>query len=238
MSRTRSQEEIFKDYPWHDKECMLLHITKERCDYIQSRVERAFGKGALSQQEILEVGSGGGLICEELAQRKAIVVGLDPSKESIASARLFTQQAGVGRNVSFQQGYAEKLPYADGSFSVIICLDTLEHIRDLHATLQEITRVLAPGGIFVFDTINRTWLARLLLIWIGERLPNKSLVPGLHSYNAFIRPRELYRLLVQNRLEVREMVGFMPHGVKQGRLIMGTGWFMGLSYVGYARKPL
>jgi len=238
MSTIRSQEEIFNTYEWHDKSCMLLQITKERCDFIQSRIERAFGKGALNEQEILEIGCGGGLICEELALRGAIVVGVDPSKKALESARASTEKANIGQNASFLQGYAEKLPYADGSFSVIVCLDTLEHVRDLNATLGEIARVLAPGGIFIFDTINRTLLARLVLIWIGERIPASSLVPGIHHYKAFIKPRELHTLLRQNGLQVRETVGFIPRGFKQGRLIMGTGWFMGISYVGYARKPL
>jgi 2-polyprenyl-6-hydroxyphenyl methylase/3-demethylubiquinone-9 3-methyltransferase len=217
---------------------MLLHITKERCDYIQSCIERAFGNGALSEQEILEIGCGGGLICQELAQRGAIVFGIDPSKEALETARTYTEQAGVGQSVSFLQGHAEQLPYADGSFSVILCLDVLEHVQNVQATLREIARVLAPGGVFIFDTINRTWLARLLLIWIGERIPNVSLVPGLHSYTAFIKPHELHAFLTQDGLQVREMVGFMPRGFKQGRIIMGPGPFMGVSYVGYARKPL
>ena len=238
MARVRSQEEIFKDYPWHDKGCMLLHITKERCDYIQSRIERGFGKGSFKEQEILEIGCGGGLICKELAERGAITIGVDPSKEALESARVYTEKADVGQSASFLQAYAEHLPYADGSFSVIVCLDTLEHVRDLRATIQEIARVLAPGGIFIFDTINRTLLARLVLIWIGERIPASSLVPGIHHYSDFIKPRELQSLLTQNGLQVRETVGFAPQGFKQGRLIMGTSWFMALSYVGYARKPL
>ena len=238
MVTARSQEEIFKDYQWHDKGCMLLQITKERCDYIQSRVERVFGKGTIRQQEILEIGCGGGLICKELAERGAIMVGVDPTEEALESARVYTEQAQLGQSVSFLQSYAEHLPYADGSFSVIVCLDTLEHVRDLRATLQEITRILAPGGVFVFDTINRTLLARLVLIWIGEHIPNSSLVPGIHHYAAFIKPRELQSLLIQNGLQVRETIGFMPRGFQQGRLIMGTGPFMGISYVGYARKPL
>lgn len=238
MATVRSQEEIFKDYPWHDKGCMLLKITKERCDYIQSRIERAFGKESFNEQEILEIGCGGGLICKELAERGAIVIGVDPSKEALESARVYTEKANIGQSASFLQAYAEHLPYADGSFSVIVCLDTLEHVRDLRATIQEIARVLAPGGVFIFDTINRTLLARLIVIWIGERIPQSSLVPGIHHYHAFIKPRELHAFLIQNGLQVRETVGFMPRGFKQGRLIMGTGWFMGLSYVGYARKPL
>ena len=66
-SKNASQEEIFQHYNWWDKSCLLFQITKERCDYIESRVSRVFGKNALRQQEVLEVGCGGGLISHELA---------------------------------------------------------------------------------------------------------------------------------------------------------------------------
>lgn len=231
-----SQQEIFANYGWWDKSCLLFQITKERCDYIESRVEQVFGTGALRQQGILEVGCGGGLICENLARRGASVVGIDPAPGALEAAREHIQRSHVGAKAYFEQGYAESLPYADGSFSVIVCLDVLEHVEDLKATLREITRVLAPGGIFIFDTINRTLLARIALIWIGERFFQKSgLVPGLHDYHHFIKPHELRHMLSNNQLLVREMTGFMPQ-ISGGRLTLGPGWFMGVSYVGYATK--
>ncbi len=232
----RSEEEIFQQYNWWDKGCLLFQITKERCDYIESRVNRVFGKNALRQQEVLEVGCGGGLIAYELAQREALIVGIDPSQNALEVAREKVRQSGLGQNAYFERSYAESLPYADGSFSVIVCLDTLEHVRDLSATIREIARVLAPGGIFIFDTINRTFASRLALIWVGERIPANGLTPGIHSYQKFIKPKELRNELVKNGLIVGEMTGFMPRGFKDGRVIMGTSWFMSVSYIGYAIK--
>ena len=77
--RKRPQAEIFEDFWWWDKGCFLYQMTGDRCDYIESCITRVFGEGALGQQEILEIGSGGGLICETLARRKAVTVGIDPS---------------------------------------------------------------------------------------------------------------------------------------------------------------
>lgn len=235
-SQKRSQEEIFDSYGWWDKSCLLFQITNERLDYIESRVERVFGKAALRQQEVLEIGCGGGLLCEGLARRGAMVVGIDPSQNALEIARTHVQQSGLGQIAYFEHGYSESLPYADGSFSVIVCLDVLEHVRDPKATLKEVARVLAPGGTFIFDTINRTLAARIALLWIGERLHNNGLTPGLHDYHKFIKPNELRALLTENDLDVQEMTGFMPHGFKDGRLILGPGWFMGVSYIGYATK--
>jgi 2-polyprenyl-6-hydroxyphenyl methylase / 3-demethylubiquinone-9 3-methyltransferase len=236
VPRKKSQAEIFSSYNWWDQSCLLLRVNNERIDYIASCIDRAFGREALRQEEILEVGCGGGLICEHLALRGAVAEGIDPSSAALERAREHIQQSNLGQNVHFQQGYAEALPYANGSFSVIVSLDALEHVQDLNATIREIARVLAPGGIFIFDTINRTWIARLVLIGIGERLFQKNgLVPGLHDYHHFIKPHELHTILNTHHLRVQEIRGFMPRIIK-GRLTLGPGWFKGVSYVGYALK--
>lgn len=230
----RSQDEIFASYNWWDQDNLLFRITRERCDYIESCIDRAFGREALRQQTILEVGCGGGLICEQLARRGASCIGLDPSAGALEVARAHVRQSGLAGRVFFQQGVAESLPYAAGSFSVVVCLDVLEHVSDLERTINEIARVLAPGGVFVFDTINRTWLSRLVLIWIGERLFHRfGLVPGLHSYERFIKPGELRHGLQEAGFQVAEMVGFMPRLI-QRRLTIAPGGPLLISYVGYA----
>lgn len=234
--RKRSQDEIFANFGWWDKGCFLGQMTGDRCDYIQACVEKVFGPHALGQQEILEVGSGGGLICEQLAGRGVIMVGIDPSEGALATAREHAQQSGLGQSIYYQQGFAEALPFADGCFSVIVCLDVLEHVRDLPATIREIARVLAPGGVFVFDTINRTLLARAILIWYGEHFPSGGLKPGIHHYADFIKPVELRAELTRGALSVREMTGFMPRALVHRHFKMGPGWFKSVAYVGYATK--
>jgi 2-polyprenyl-6-hydroxyphenyl methylase/3-demethylubiquinone-9 3-methyltransferase len=236
FKRKRAQEEIFASFDWWNKGCFLGQMTEDRCDYIEASIAKVFGNGALAQQDILEIGCGGGLICEDLACRGATMVGIDPSQGALETARLHAQERGLGHNIYYEKGVAEALPYADGSFSAIICLDTLEHVRDLTATIREVARVLAPGGVFVFDTINRTLLARAVLIWYGENFPSGGLKPGIHNYHGFIKPDELRDSLIACDLQVREMVGFMPRGFSNGRVKMGPGWFIGISYVGYATK--
>src|SRR6266487_6405674 len=166
------------------------------------------------------------------------MVGIDLSEGALAEARTHARQSGLGHIIHYEQASAEALPYADGSFSVIICLDVLEHVRDLKATIAEIARVLAPGGVFVFDTINRTLIARAVLIWYGENFPSGGLKPGIHNYHAFIKPVELQKLISANGLQVQELKGFMPRGFVNGRFKMGPGWFKGVAYVGYATRGL
>src|SRR6266700_6443855 len=136
LKRKRPQEEIFSSFNWWDKGCFLNQMTGDRCDYMESCLTRVLGEGSLAQLEILEVGCGGGLICEELAQRGAKMVGLDPSSGALDTARTHAQEQGLDQNIYYQQGYAESLPYADGSFSAIVCFDVLEHVSDLQVTIK------------------------------------------------------------------------------------------------------
>ena len=235
--RKRSQEEIFASFGWWEKGCFLGQMTGDRCDYIQACLERTLGTGALAELEILEVGCGGGLICEDLARRGATMVGLDPSQEALQTAREHAAQSGLAQRITYEQGYAEALPYASGRFRVVVCLDVLEHVKSLSQTIAEVERVLAPGGVFVFDTINRTLLARIALIWYGEHFPSGGLVPGIHDYRKFIKPAELSCSLESHDLQVEEITGFMPRGLVHGHFKMGPGWFKGVAYVGYAVKP-
>ncbi len=235
--RKHSQEEIFSSFGWWDKGCFLRQMTGDRCDYIQSRVERVLGAGSLQDLHILEVGCGGGLICEEMARRGATMTGVDPSEQALQAAREHAARGDLADHITYTHGYAESLPCETGQFQAVVCLDVLEHVKDLRLTIQEIARVLAPGGVFVFDTINRTLLARVLLIWYGEHFPSGGLVPGLHDYNAFIKPAELQCLLEGTEFQVQELTGFMPRGQVRGHFRMGPGWFKGVAYVGYAIKP-
>jgi 2-polyprenyl-6-hydroxyphenyl methylase/3-demethylubiquinone-9 3-methyltransferase len=235
--RKRSQEEIFASFNWWDKGCFLGQMTGDRCDYIQACLRRVLGEDALQGLEILEVGCGGGLVCEELARRGARMVGVDPSQAALHTAREHAAQSGLAERITYEHGYAEALPYDSGRFPAVVCLDVLEHVQDLGRTIAEVARVLAPGGVFVFDTINRTILARIVLIWYGEHFPSGGLVPGLHDYRAFIKPAELRCSLEANDFQVQEMTGFMPRGFTHGHFKMGPGWFKGVSYVGYALKP-
>lgn len=236
--RKRSQEEIFSSFGWWDKGCFLGQMTGDRCDYIQRCVERTLGDGALRGLRVLEVGCGGGLICEDLARRGALMVGVDPSEQALQAARDHAAASGLAEQITYEQGYAEALPCESASFRAIVCLDVLEHVKDLSRTLEEVARVLAPGGVFVFDTINRTLFARVVLIWYGEHFPSGGLVPGIHNYRSFIKPSELRCALEGNDLQVQEMAGFMPRGLSHGHFKMGPGWFKGVSYVGYATKNL
>jgi 2-polyprenyl-6-hydroxyphenyl methylase / 3-demethylubiquinone-9 3-methyltransferase len=154
----------------------------------------------------LEVGCGGGMLSEEIARLGFTTVGVDPSEPSLQVAR--RHAAAVGIEISYLAGAGEALPFPDQSFDVVFCCDVLEHVRDVPQVIAEISRVLKPGGVFCYDTINRTWLSKLIVINIAQQWKRWAfLPPRLHVWEMFIKPRELKTLLAEHRLEWQEHRG-------------------------------
>jgi 2-polyprenyl-6-hydroxyphenyl methylase / 3-demethylubiquinone-9 3-methyltransferase len=157
----------------------------------------------------LDLGCGGGFLSEELARLGHRVVGVDPSSVSLETARRHAGQGGLA--VDYRQGFGEALPADDDEFDVVICCDVLEHVADLTRVVSEVGRVLRPGGLFFFDTINRTWTSRLLAIqvmqeWRWTRITDAA----IHEWSMFITPAELAEVLGRRGFEVGDMVGLGP----------------------------
>ena len=158
----------------------------------------------------LEVGCGGGMLCEEIARLGFDTVGIDPSERSLQIARNHASSSGL--RIRYQAGTGESLPYPDGAFDVVFCCDVLEHVRDLPRVVAEISRVLKPGGIFCYDTINRSLRSKLVAINISQRWKRWAfLPPGLHVWEMFIRPAEMRLLLRHNDLAWQEHRGLEPN---------------------------
>ena len=115
---------------------------------------------------VLDVGCGGGLLAEEIASMGFRVTGIDQSEKSIDVARMHSEQNGLA--IDYRSGSAEELPFGNGSFSMVTCCDVLEHMRGWERVLREIGRVLKPGGILFYDTINRTAMSKLIFIKIAQ----------------------------------------------------------------------
>ena len=184
---------------------------------------------------VLDLGCGGGLTTAWLAQRGATTVGVDLSRASLRVASRQTRGYGHPEPV-FACGRAEALPFADASFDVVWCTDVLEHLPELPAALAQIARVLKPGGLFLYDTINRSWLSRLLVIWFWEYLAGQA-PRGTHDWHLFITPQELRCLLLQHGMQPGAIQGMLPvwWSPRQGwhfRLIRYTG----ILYLGSAVK--
>jgi 2-polyprenyl-6-hydroxyphenyl methylase / 3-demethylubiquinone-9 3-methyltransferase len=160
-------------------------------------------------KQALEVGCGGGLVCEEIARLGFHVTGIDPSERSLETAIAHARASGL--EIRYERAAGESLPYRDGAFDAVFCFDVLEHVRDLPRVVREIARVLKPGGVFCYDTLNRTCLSYLVAIKIGQDWRRWAfLPPNLHVWKMFIRPREMKALLRENRLAWKDHRGMKP----------------------------
>jgi 2-polyprenyl-6-hydroxyphenyl methylase / 3-demethylubiquinone-9 3-methyltransferase len=156
---------------------------------------------------VLEVGCGGGLLAEEFARLGWPVVGLDPSVPSIEVARAHAGNLPI----TYLVGRGEHLPFADAAFDVVYCCDVLEHVADLPRVIAETARVLRPGGLYLFDTINRTLRSRVIAITLAQNWRRtRFLEPNLHAWRAFVKPRDLRRVLRANHLTPAPFTGLAP----------------------------
>jgi len=157
----------------------------------------------------LEVGCGGGILCEEISRLGFETFGIDPSSQSLGTASKHAADSGL--KINYCEGIGEALKFPDNFFDVVFCCDVLEHVQDLPKVVSEISRVLKPGGIFLYDTFNRTILSKLVAIKILQEWKRWAIMPPrLHEWGMFIKPAEIKSLLSQNNLTWIEHTGIMP----------------------------
>jgi 2-polyprenyl-6-hydroxyphenyl methylase/3-demethylubiquinone-9 3-methyltransferase len=184
-------------------------------------------------RDVLDLGCGGGFMAETLAQRGATVVGIDPCAPAIAAA--ISHARVMGLPIDYRVGWGESLPLASGSLDVIVCVDVLEHVDSLDTVLEEIRRVLKPGGLLLFDTINCTPLATFVMVTMAERVL-RLLPRGTHDPRAFIAPEQLRTKLEALDFSVSPMVGFGPRGLDRDLdFTFGVLPTKAILYLGHAR---
>ncbi|WP_247235076.1 bifunctional 2-polyprenyl-6-hydroxyphenol methylase/3-demethylubiquinol 3-O-methyltransferase UbiG [Telluribacter sp. SYSU D00476] len=191
----------------------VLHILKTsvnpwRVGYAREVIQKL--RIRATDQSALEVGCGGGILTEEIRRMGFATTGIDPAEESIHTARNHARSERL--DIRYETGSGEHIPYPDASFDVVFCCDVLEHVEDLPKVISEISRVLKPNGVFIYDTINRTFISKLVAIKIWQEWKRWAFMPpNLHVWNMFIRPDEIKALLQTHGLEWKEHVGSKPN---------------------------
>ena len=185
----------------------------------ESRVKLQWAKTLLNPgQKILDIGCGAGLIANPLSRDGHEVTGLDQSEQSLNVARRYDQT----KQVNYIRGDAYELPFQPHSFEVVIAFDFLEHVSKPLAVIQEVSRVLKPGGLFLFHTFNRnpvSWVFALKGIeWFVKNTPK-----NLHSYHLFIKPHELETYLEQANLNLFNWQGIRPKSLGAIARIIKSG---------------
>jgi 2-polyprenyl-6-hydroxyphenyl methylase/3-demethylubiquinone-9 3-methyltransferase len=127
----------------------------------------------------------------------------------VATARAHAATAGL--NIDYRVGVGEALLLQNASFEIVYCCDVLEHVNSVDAVIGEIARVLQPGGVFMYDTINRTLASKLSVVKVPQDWL-KLVPPAFHVWDLFITPAELRTILAQHGLEHRDTTGLRPGG--------------------------
>jgi 2-polyprenyl-6-hydroxyphenyl methylase/3-demethylubiquinone-9 3-methyltransferase len=182
-------------------------LNPVRLRYLNQVLGRS-GDG-VAGKTVADIGCGGGLLAEELARLGASVIGADPSAPSLETARAHARAAGL--TIDYRLGSGEQLPIPDASADIACCADVLEHVSDVPAVLRETARILKPGGLFLYDTINRTPLSWLIAIKLSQDWGPTAWAPrDLHHYSQFITPAELRSLLEASGLSDGGHAGIRP----------------------------
>ena len=188
-------------HKWWDKtsEFKPLHdINPLRVNWIDERVQ-------LAGKKVLDVGCGGGILSESMAQRGATVMGIDMGEAPLAVAQLHQLESGV--NVEYRQVTAEDLAEEmPGQFDVVTCLEMLEHVPDPSSVIRACYKMVKPGGQVFFSTINRNPKSYLFAI-LGAEYILKLIPRGTHDFKKFIRPSELGAWSRQAGLSVKDIIG-------------------------------
>ena len=159
----------------------------------------------ISGQKILDVGCGGGILSESMAQKGAVVTGIDLSEKALNVARLHLLESGA--RVDYQKISAEELAEQEpASFDVVTCMEMLEHVPDPASTIAACATLSKPGGYVFFSTLNRTPKAYVMAV-IGAEYVLKMLPKGTHDYAKFIKPSELSRWAKSAGLEPGQLIG-------------------------------
>ena len=188
---------------WWDKnsEFKPLHdINPLRANWIDNLAP-------VAEKKVLDVGCGGGILAEALAQRGAQVTGIDMGDAPLGVAKLHQLESGL--SIDYQKSTAEDFAKThENSFDTVTCLEMLEHVPDPSSVVRACAKMVKPGGHVFFSTINRNPQAFLFAI-IGAEYVLRLLPRGTHEYAKFIRPSELANWSREAELQVNQMTGLL-----------------------------
>ena len=219
---------------WWDpdgKSAMLHKLNPVRLEYIRDRIDQHWqvdehGFRPLEGKSALDVGCGAGLLAEPLARLGATVTAIDAAPELIDIAR--AHAAGTGLAVDYRAMGVEELT---GTFDLVTAMEVVEHVADPKAFLASLAARLAPGGLLILSTPNRTAWSRLLTITLAEGFG--QIPKGTHHYEDFITPAEMTAMLADVGIVVDDVEGIALSPIKGLHLSEDIS----LNYIIAARHP-
>lgn len=213
----------------------LHRLSATRMRFIVDAVARNFGRppgiGQLAGLSAIDIGCGGGLATEPLARLGATAVGLDVTEENLAAAR--AHAASEGLHIDYRLGTAEALADTGATYDLVVSLEVVEHVPEPEAFLAATAALVAPGGLLVLATINRTAKSLALAKFAAEYVL-RWLPRGTHDWRKFLKPSEMARPLRHAGLHIDRIDGaeYQP---------LADAWRLGrdtsMNYMLAARRP-
>ena len=175
----------------------VLEFNACRWQVIEQQVRKHFPEKQMSQLTALDVGCGGGLLCEPLAKLGVTVTGIDASEMSIKVAQRHAKASGL--SINYRHCLSEVLVDEARQFDIVMNTEVIEHVPDQAQLIAECCALLKPGGLLVLATLNRTVKSFVFGI-VGAEYILRLLPVGTHSWRAFVKPSELRSMLADNGL--------------------------------------
>ena len=180
----------------------ILHqIKSHRMTYILDQIDNR----DIKNLKILDVGCGGGIICEQLARLGAKVTGIDFAPNNIKAAKLHSKKSKLKINYIYKDIEKSKI---DEKFDVILMFEVLEHLDNWKKIIKKVKKNLNKNGLIIISTINRNLLSKLFAINIAENILN-WIPKGTHDYNKLIKPEELKKILSKEKFHFNNIKGLV-----------------------------
>ena len=184
----------------------LHKFNPVRLDYIKKSILKKLKKRDdtyLKNVKILDIGCGGGLLCEPLTRLGAQVVGIDASNKNIKIAKIHAKKSGL--KVNYYCTTPENFNYKE-KFDVVLNMEIVEHVEDVNLFLKESSKFLKKNGIMFIATLNKTLKSYFFAI-LGAEYVLRWLPIGTHDWNMFVKPSDLVEICKKNSLMLEEILG-------------------------------
>ncbi len=193
----------------HGPMAALHKFNPARLAYIRDHAAEHFGRDisrrdSLADLRMLDIGCGGGILCEPLARLGAAIVGIDPAANNIAVAQRHAAQAGL--TIDYRAVTAETLAEAGEEFDIVLAMEVVEHVTDVGRFVALAAALVRPGGLLFIATINRTTKSFALAI-VGAEYILRWLPRGTHQWEKFVTPDELESAIANSGLSLIDAAG-------------------------------
>ncbi len=179
----------------------LRYIREKSCDHFNLDTE---ARQPLKGLSLVDIGCGGGLLCEPMTRLGGNVTGIDPGDENIAIAR--NHSAAQDLDIDYQAISAEELLETGKTFDIVLNMEVVEHVADVSLFMSSCAKLVSPGGVLFSATLNRTMKSFALAI-VGAEYVLRWLPRGTHQWEKFVTPDELGKAITDGGLNVCDTQG-------------------------------